>query len=127
MHSALLHAYRMSRYQIDDVVVQVGQHCPAMDQLLQRNHARWGGIITAFNPFSRRMTRRWNERQQARLRQMVRRRIVYVGVGYWKSWIEFHLLVLGDPRMLRNLARRFRQNGIVIVRLRQPARLLITS
>jgi hypothetical protein len=98
-----------------------------MDRLLLSHGVREGVFITAHNPFSRVMPPGWNQRMQVRLAETARGRPFLAGRGWWRRWSESHLVVFGDPRPAQKLARRFRQNGIVIVRLRQPARLLITS
>ncbi len=80
-------------------------------------------MITANNPMSRRMPLRWNQRMQARLVQALKRYATLPAMGTLRRWSEAHLLVLHDVRPIRKLARRFRQNCIVVLRPRQPARL----
>jgi hypothetical protein len=98
-----------------------------MDGLLVSRGVREAALITAYNPFSRRMPSGWNRRMQASLAAALRRRPVSPGHGCWRRWSEAHLFVAGDSRPARRLARRFRQHGIVILRIRQPAHLLMTS
>jgi hypothetical protein len=82
-------------------------------------------FITAYNPFSRVMPSGWNLRMQAALMRTLRRYRILIASGSWRRWSESHVVVLGDPRPALRLMRLFRQNGIVIVRVRQNARLVI--
>jgi uncharacterized lipoprotein YajG len=61
---------------------------------------------------------------QARLSQALARHVALPAMGTLGHWSEAHFLVLRDVRPIRRLARRFRQNCIVILRPRQAARLL---
>jgi hypothetical protein len=114
-------AYLRTDYEANGIVVRVGRRCAAMDQLLRGCAA---GFVTAWNPFSRKMGCGWNRRMLARLREAARGRVVAEGWGRGPGWAERHLLIAGDPRALRTLARRFRQNAIVIVAPRRKAKLL---
>ncbi len=119
--------YRLTRYEAAGVVFRIGQRSAGMDHLLASHGVREATFVTAFNPFSRRMPRGWNRRMQLRLTQAVRRSVAVQGKGAWRGWCEAHLLLFGDPRPAIRLAQRFRQNAVVIVGLRQPARLRATS
>jgi uncharacterized protein DUF3293 len=127
MRPALLRAYRNTCYTTCGIDVRIGQRSPAMDRLLLSHGAREAAFLTAYNPFSRPMPVGWNQRMQAQLVQTLRRHQVLHAVGSWRRWSEAHIVVLGDARSARKLARRFRQNAIVIVRLGQPAWLLVGS
>lgn len=124
--SAKLHrAYRRSTYEAAGAVVSIGRRSRAIDALLCRLGARQGGFVGAWNPFSRRMPRGWNDRMLARLRNAARRLPQAEGSGGDRHWRERHLLLAGDPRRLAALGRRFRQAAIVIVRHGAPARLVV--
>jgi hypothetical protein len=98
-----------------------------MDRLLSSYRARQAVFITAYNPCSRLKPAGWNRRMQIRLAQTTRRIPALPALGSWRRWSEAHLLVFGDPRRTRLMARRYRQNAIVVVRLRQPARLVLRA
>ena len=121
-----LSAFRKTCYEAAGTKIRVGRRSVAMDRLLLAYTSRAAVLITAYNPFSRKMPPGWNERMQTRLLQDVRRRPVLFGTGSLGRWSEAHLLVFGDPRPLQRLARRYRQHGIVIVYHGQAARLVIT-
>jgi hypothetical protein len=123
----LLKAYRETCYQVSGVEVRIGRRSSAMNKMLLSRGAREAAFVTAYNPFSRIMPSGWNLRMQARLLEALRRRPILPGNGSWRRWSEAHLVVFGDTRPTRRLARRFRQYGIVIVRIGQPAYLLMTS
>ncbi len=63
----------------------------------------------------------------ARLHEAARRLPVVEGHGRAAGWSERHLLIAGDPRRAAVLARRFRQNAVVVLRAGAPARLLVLS
>jgi hypothetical protein len=126
MRPTLLRAYRNTSYQVGDIRIRIGRRCSAMDRLLCAHASREAAFITAYNPFSRLMPPGWNQRMQKRLAGAVRRRTALPATGSLRGWSETHLLVLGDVRPIRRLARRYRQNAIVTVRLQQPARLVPT-
>ncbi len=124
---SLLRAYRQTCYQVSGIGIRIGRRCPAMDRLLLSVAAREAAFITAYNPFSRLMPLGWNLRMQTRLTAAMQRQQVLPAIGYWRRWSEVHVLAFVDARQARQIARRFRQNGIVIVRRGQPVRLLTTS
>jgi hypothetical protein len=127
MRPALLKAYRETRYEVRGIEIRIGRHSAAMDELLLFRGMREAVFITAYNPFSRVRPCGWNRRMQTQLAEVLRRRPALTGKGSWRGWCEAHFLVLGDIRPARRIARRFRQYGIVIIRIRQPARVLLTS
>ena len=127
LRPALLRAYRETRYEIAGIAIRIGRRSVAMDRLLSSHSAREAVLITAYNPYSRIKPAGWNQRMQNRLAEAVRRTPAFPARGSWRRWSEAHLLVFGDARTARRLAWRYRQNGVIIVRLRQPARLLLRA
>jgi hypothetical protein len=128
---SLLRAYRettyeTTSYEMGDIVVRIGRRVPAMDKLLSSAGAKQAVFITAYNPFSRVMPPGWNIRMQARLAEALRRYRQLPARGRYRGWSEEHLLALADVRVMRRVARQFRQNAIVIVHSRKPVRLLVT-
>jgi uncharacterized protein DUF3293 len=122
----LLGAYRRTEYEADGAAARVGRGSASVDALLRRLGARQGGaFVTAWNPWSRRMPAGWNARMTARLREAARRLPSVEGEGRGRGWSERHLLLVADPRRAAALARRFRQNAIVVVRSGAPARLVL--
>jgi hypothetical protein len=127
MRAALLKAYRKTCYEVAGIAVLIGRRSVAMDRLLQSRAAREAVFITAYNPFSRGMPAGWNQRMQVSLARALRQRQLLVAKGTWRRWSEEHIVVFGDARPAYRLARRFRQNSVVLVRLRRPAQLMTTS
>lgn len=125
MHPALLKGYLNTRYEAVRIRVRIGRRCPAMDRLLHQYHATEAVFITAHNPFSRRMPPGWNDRMNARLAEALRRYRVLDAKSHWNDWSELHFLVFSPLPPMRQLARRYRQNGVVIVRLRHRAQLIL--
>ena len=124
--AALLKAYRQTRYIAGNVDVRIARRSPEMDALLAAHGARAGVLLTAWNPWSRRMPPGWNRRMQKHLQQRLRRYSTVPAEGSWRRWQEQHLLLFADPRFALNLARQFRQTAIVVLKRGQPAA-LITS
>jgi hypothetical protein len=127
MHDGMRRAYRMTRYEVGGVTFRVGKRSPGIDRLLWAHGHRVATFVAAFNPFSRRMPTGWNHRMHARLALASRRSRPLEGVGCWRGWCETHYLLFGDPRPVIRLARRFRQNAVVVVRLRQAACLVVIA
>ena len=125
MTARLRAAYAASAYEAAGAVARIGRRSDAVDALLRRLGARQGGFVSAWNPVSRRVPRGRNERMHLRLRKAARRLPMAEGWGGARGWRERHLLLGGDQRRLVVLARRFRQNAIVVVRAGQTARLLM--
>ena len=123
---ALLRAYAATAYTLcgGRVVARIGRRSAAVDALLRRLGSRQGAFVTAWNPFSRKMPRGWNDRMLARLREAARRLPRAEGRGIGRGWAEAHLLLAADPRRVLVLARRFRQHAVVAVRVGAPARVL---
>jgi hypothetical protein len=121
-----LTAYRKTTYEAAGIEVRIGRRSPAMDRLLASYGVRQAVFITAYNRFSQAMPPGWNQRMQARLLWVLRRRQVLPANGSWRRWSEAHLVVFGDVRPVCRLTGQFRQNAIVIVRRGQPAQLRLS-
>jgi hypothetical protein len=120
----LLWAYRRTRYEAGGAGARPGQHSLAFDGLLHSFRCRTATFIGADNPYSRRMPDGWNQRMRRSLHESARRLHVLPARGVLGAWEEAHLLVLGDPRPAMRLARRFRQNAVVIVRSRESLQIV---
>jgi hypothetical protein len=123
-HPKLLRAYRDTHYEAAGVAIRIGRRDPALDALLRELLGRQGGLMTAWNPASRRLPDGVNRRRQLRLREHLRRARCVPAHGHLRRWREDKLLVAADPRRLAVIARRFGQSAIVALRVGQPARLL---
>jgi hypothetical protein len=121
----LILAYRMTSYEVDGVVVRPSRRSAGFDCLLRRYRGRTGTFVAADNPFSRRMAPGWNQRMRQSLLSATRRYRVLPATGVWRGWQEVHLLLLCDPRPALRLARIFRQRAVVVVRLHQPATVVL--
>lgn len=124
MNRRLVAAYRGTDYEAAGAVARIGRRSAEIDALLRRLGAREGAFVTAWNPWSRRMPPGWNARVMARLREAARRLQSAEGQGRGHGWSERHLLLAADPRRAAALARRFRQNAIVALRVGAPAKLV---
>lgn len=121
---AALRAYLASTYAADGIVARIGRR-PA------RLPARWTGrdlvLLGACNPGGRRRPDGWNRRMTTRLRQLLHRCDHADGEGRLGRWSETMLLVAIPPAAGIRVARRFRQNGVVLLRDRRPARLILLA
>jgi len=129
----------MTRYKVAGVTIRIGRRSPAMDQHLASRGLRAAIFVSASNPFSQRRPEGWNRRMHARLTEAASHAAArqpertpqasgtqgtmrpLPATGSWRGWREAHLVLFGDPRPAMRLARRFRQNAVVIIKLRQPA------
>lgn len=129
MKPGLHRAYRRTDYEAAGAIARIGRRSPAVDALLARLGVREGAFVTAWNPFSRAMPWGWNDRMGQRLRDAVRHLPQAEGWGRAQGggWAEQHVLLGADPRRIAVLARRFRQNAIMVVRRGQPGRLLVVG
>ena len=101
--------------------MRIGRRVP--DVLFDRLNARVAVFLTAWNPLSRRMPDGWNHRMQVHLRRRLRRCVVLDAEGSLHRWREAMLLAAGDPRPHVQLAARFRQCAVVIIRRGHGVRL----
>lgn len=119
---SVLRAYRLSTYEAGGVVARVGQPPSLLPD-------RWSGrdlvLLSACNPGGRRLPDGWNRRMMTRLRQALRRHDMVEGAGRLGRWSEPLLLVAIAPGRGLAVARRFRQNAVILLRDRRPARLLL--
>ena len=123
--TGLLAAYRRTDYEAGGAVARIGRRSAAVDALLRRLGARGGAFVTAWNPLSLRTPPGRNARMMARLREAARRLPSVEGEGRSRGWSERHLLLAADPRRAAMLARRFRQNAMVVARVGAPTRLAL--
>ncbi|MGG5810454.1 DUF3293 domain-containing protein [Falsiroseomonas sp. CW058] len=118
-------AYARTDYEAGGIVAHIGARSPALDALLRAGGVRRAAFVTAWNPYSRKMPRGWNDRMLDRLRGAARGRILAEGWGSGHGWAERHLLLAGDPRRIAVLARRFRQHALVAVAVGKPVRIIL--
>jgi hypothetical protein len=137
MRPGLARAWRATLFDADGIAVPIAPdprlpgvwraRRAAIAALLARLGARDACFTGAWNPFSRRRPRGWNMRMLARLRGAARRHAVLDGMGRAcrpRPWGEEHLLIGAAPARCAAIARRFRQDCIVAVSRRGPARLV---
>jgi hypothetical protein len=117
-------SYRRSVYAAAGAAACIGRRSGEVDALLAALGARAGGFVSAWNPRSARMPPGWNVRAHDRLCEAARRLPGVEGWGGTARWQEQHVLIAADPRRCLVLARRFRQNAIVVVRRGARARLV---
>ncbi len=117
-----IEAYLDTHYRVgvgpDALVLQVGQHSPALALLYEQNDCDCAVFITAFNPFGRKQADSANEDAHGRLREQLggpsNRVIEGVGADPTEKWKEKSYLAFGiDADAARELGRRFQQDAVV--------------
>lgn len=121
---AMLRAYRQSLYSAGRVVAHVGS-VPQGLSLAQRRTTLV--MLGACNPCGRRCAEGSNNRMMDRLRLTLRRFRVVEGAGSLRQWSEAMLMVEIDPRRACVLARRFRQNAIIVIAGGRRTRLIVLT
>lgn len=116
-------AYRRTVYRAGEVVVLVGRRSASAEAWMARHGAHEAWFIGAWNPFSRKMPRRWNDAAHARLLRDVRALPFEQGEGRLGGWFERMLLLATDAATIRRPVLRHRQAAVVQLRRRAPARL----
>lgn len=124
MPSAMDRGYRISRYSAGPVAARIGEPSPSADAWMAAHRAPSLILITAWNPMSQMMPRRWNDRAHARLLRELRGRPVAEGWSGNGPWQEWTVATPGDVRLGRRLARRFRQRAFVWLRRGRRTRLV---
>jgi uncharacterized protein DUF3293 len=129
MRSGLVLAYRATDYVAYSggrvFLIRIGQHSLIIDRLLTRMKARSGSFITAWNPFSKRLSAGANSYWDRELKDYLSARgFAYFageGRGRTREWPpESSILALGMSRaQAASTGRRFRQNAIVYVVVRE--------
>lgn len=138
MRPGLARAWRVTLFEADGIAVPIAPdprqaatwraRRGAVGALLARLGTREACFTGAWNPFSRRRPRGWNARMLARLRAVARRLSLLEGMGRAcrpRPWGEEHLLIGAAPARCAAIARRFRQDSILAVARRGPARMIV--
>ena len=120
--AATLRAYKLSRYNAGSIVAYVGKRPKGLSP---GQGAREIVLLGACNPYGRRLPDGWNARMMSRLRIVLRRSSFIEANGALGRWSESMLAASMDPRRAAVVARRFRQNAIVIIRENRRATLKI--
>ena len=120
---AVLRSYRLSTYRAGTVEARIGRRPAGL-------HG-WGRIpsvlLSACNPGGRRLPDGWNRRMMHRLDETLRRVAHVQGEGRLRQWSEPLVLAAIPPARAIVLARRFRQNAVVVLHPGRPARLLLLA
>jgi hypothetical protein len=131
--SELDQLYRTTDYVVrrdgEDIVIRIGEHSPAVDELLTEGPRSWA-FLTAWNPYSRELTAEENARRQNELiKELNENDLRFLhGAGQDREgrWPpEQSLLIFGiDLDSAVRLAKKFEQNAIVFGRHGEPAELV---
>ncbi len=113
---AILRSYRLSRYEAGGAVLRVGCRATGLEAGWE-SHLKGRGLVllSACNPGGRRQHDGWNDRMMRRLAETLRRVPHMPGKGVLGIWSEPLVLAAIDSRRSLVLARRFRQNGVILI------------
>ena len=84
-------------------------------------------FLGACNPGGRRRPEGWNDRMMQRMRSVLRHIHFIEATGSLGRWSETMLMASMDPRRAAVVARRFRQNAIVVVSGRNTQLIVLKS
>jgi hypothetical protein len=114
-----------------EIVLHIGRREPLVDRLLAGMRASGAAFVTAWNPFSRLLTRPMNHTRQALLEADLRARSLHYLSGEGRSpsgdWEpeQSVLIFKVSRREAVSLGRRWRQNAIVYVFLNRAPELVV--
>lgn len=110
--------------------LRIGQNDPGFDIFLRAHHARYWGIVTAFNPGAIPCSDEENTERQKQLREMLEQRnwrffpaCNLATEGTWPPEPAYLVLQI-DRQQLSALAGQFSQSAVVYGELSRPPRLL---
>jgi Protein of unknown function (DUF3293) len=121
----LRQAYRATEYRAAGLILRIGRRSGGLDGLLSGMGAREAVLITAWNPHSRRVPAAGNARMMQRLQAALRRHTALPAESGAGRWIEAQFLAACPAAWAGVLARRFRQNAMVVLRPGQKPRLRV--
>ncbi len=129
----LIAAYKSTAYCIDDpqIVIQIDQHNPELDKLLDAHQSCSWCFITAHNPHSELLSGTLNQQNNRHLKLWleVRQKLYFPGSSHAQenNWpIEHGFLVFNiSQNEIIELATMFDQNGVVYGELNKRAQLLL--
>jgi Protein of unknown function (DUF3293) len=127
---ATARAYRLSLYRAGGVSVRVGRRPVRDDE--GGGGGLWGGrgdivFVSASNPGGRRRPDGWNCRMMRRLAESLPGVTLHAGEGRLGRWSEPLFAAVLPLARGRVIARRFRQNAVLLVRDGRPARLVFLA
>lgn len=128
----LFKAYLETNYVVEDanlkMIIRIGEQNPDSDNLFTETRTQSGAFLTAYNPYSKELSRTENENRQKELLALLNKENYKIfngcGKGKDESWQpEPSFLVLGiDYQQALALAQRFEQNAFVyLVKGEAPA------
>ncbi len=120
---AVLRSYRLSTYRAGTVEARIGRRPVGLDGRVRVPSV----LLSACNPGGRRLFDGWNRRMMQRLAETLRRVAHVQGEGRLRQWSEPLVLAAMTPARAIVLARRFRQNAVVVLHPGRPARLLLLA
>lgn len=116
--------YQKSLYQAGTVKVKINHYPKNIPKHLKRKTLV---MLSAYNPGGRLKAEGWNQRMMQQLKAFLSDYKWVEGKGTLHDVSEPLLMVAMDPRKAKVLARKFRQNAIVLIRDQRYARLVFLA
>lgn len=117
-------AYKESLYQAGSVSTKINQYPKGVSAKLYQTTFV---LLSAYNPGGRLRPLGWNIKMMERLEQCLSKYQYVYGKGSLKEVSEPLLMVNIDPRKAIYLARKFRQNAIVLIRHQRKSKLMFLA
>lgn len=117
-------AYKESLYQAGSVSTKINQYPKGISAKL---HQTTFVLLSAYNPGGRLKPLGWNIKRMKSLAQYLSKYKYVYGKGSLKEVSEPLLMVSIDFRKAIYLARKFRQNAIVIIRYQRKSKLVFVA
>lgn len=117
-------AYKESLYQAGSVSTKINQYPKGISEKL---HQTTFVLFSAYNPGGRLRPLGWNIKMMERLEQCLSKYEYVYGQGSLKEVSEPLLMVNIDPRKAIYLARKFRQNAIVLIWHQRKSKLVFLA
>jgi hypothetical protein len=113
-------------------VIKVGKRNKYLDQILRRENIKSSVFITAWNPYSKNMTPKKNEKNQDSLIRLLTKKKIQIIFGQGRSpdlkCFEDSILALGVSKEdAVKFGKRFKQNAVVYYEINRKAELLFCN
>ncbi|MDI2112294.1 DUF3293 domain-containing protein [Commensalibacter nepenthis] len=117
-------AYKQSLYQAGSVMTRIDQYPEGIPHKLHKSTLI---MLSAYNPGGRLRPLGWNIKMMRRLEQEIKQYEYFMGKGSLKEVSEPLFMVVISLSKALVLARKFRQNAIVLIRYQRLSKLIFLA
>lgn len=112
--------YKKSLYKVGSIKIKIDHYPQNIPDILKKKTLV---LFSAYNPGGRLKAEGWNKRMMQNLRAYLKRYQYFEGAWSLRNVSEPLFMVVMPPAKAKVLARKFRQNAMVIVRDQRYSRL----